>query len=278
MSMTRNRYRRILREYDTLISHAQAISDRLISRPLENKCHSYSDAIFTKLIRHGISLRKLSPSLDSAQSSELWDVASACAVARALIESYDALAYIGVHHVEPSEREFRILLWELHDQQRRLKMLEKIGSVDLRVSDIRKRAGELSAKLMSHTFYSNLSQDVRSKVARGEAPPVHLSQRDLNAVSEINHDYYIAVTMFLSQYVHTYPLSLHQLMHFRAGEPDALHVSSMPLQYSMPFLAKAIEAMIAVWPEGKVEQTPEVEKIVQTWLVIAKNGVEVKSS
>lgn len=273
MPMTIERYRKLLDEYDTLISHARAIADRLVGRRIEQKSLSYSDAIYTKLICHGISLRKLSPSLDPAQTSELWDVASACAVARALIESYDALAYIGVHQVEPSEQQFRVLLWELHDQQRRLKMLEKIGSVDPRISKIRERVSDLSAKLIAHAFYSNVSKEVGSKVARGDAPPVHLSQKDLNAASAINHEYYIAATMFLSQYVHTYPLSLHQLMHFRAGEPDALHVSSMPLQYSMPFLAKAIEGMVAIWPDGKVEPSEDIEQVLHSWLAIAENGV-----
>jgi hypothetical protein len=273
MSMTPDRYRKLLGEHDVLISHARAISDRLVGRRIDHKFLSYSDAIYTKLICHGISLRRLSPALDSAQPTELWDVASGCAVARALIEAYDALAYIGVHQVDPSEREFRVLLWELHDQQRRLSMLEKIGSVDPRVSGIRERVAELSARLTSHAFYSNVSKEVRGKVARGEAPPVHLSQRELNAASGIDHEYYIAATMFLSQYVHTYPLSLHQLMHFRAGEPDALHVSSMPLQYSMPFLAKAIEGMVAVWPEGRVEPSGEVDRILRSWLAIAEKGV-----
>jgi hypothetical protein len=100
-----------------------------------------------------------------------------------------------------------------------------------------------------------------------------LHQRDLNAASCINHEYYIAATMFLSQYVHTYPLSLHQLMHFRAGEPGALHLSSMPLQYSMPFLAKAIEGMVEIFPEGKVEPSGEVSRVLRTWLMIAENGV-----
>mgnify|MGYP000243125133 FL=1 len=177
MSMTPDRYRKLLGEYDALIFHARAISDRLVGRTLEHKCLSYSDAIYTKLICHGISLRKLSPSLDHVQASELWDLASGCAVARALIEAYDALAYIGVHQVTPEERDFRMLLWELHDQQRRLSMLNKIGSVDPRVAEIKERVAELLAKLMANVVYSQVSKEIRGKVARGDVPPVHLSQR-----------------------------------------------------------------------------------------------------
>lgn len=273
MPMTPDRYRKLLYEFDALISHARMISDRLVGRSIEQKFLSYSEAIYTKLICHGISLRKLSPSLSSTQTYELWDVASACAVARALIEAYDALAYIAVHQIESSEREFRVLLWELHDEQRRLAMLKKIGSADPRVADICRRVGELSGMLTAHLFYSDTSKEFRRKVARGEAPPVHLSQRDLNAASGINHEYYITATMWLSQYVHTFPFSLSQLMDFRAGQPAALHLSSMPLQYSMAFLAKAIEGMVRIWPEGDVETSEEVGRMLRSWIVFAENGM-----
>lgn len=275
--MKPDRYRDLLGEYDALVSHAREISDRMVGRRIDQRSHSYSEAIYTKLICHAISLRKLSPSLNSAQAPELWDVASACAVARALIEAYDALAYIGVHQVELPEREFRVLLWDLHDQQRRLAMLEKIGSIDPRVSDVRNRTSELTAKLTAHPFYRKTSKDVQSKINRGEAPPVHLSQRDLNCASGINHEYYIAATMWLSQYVHTFPMSLHQLMEFRAGQPEALHISSMPLQYSMAFLAKAIEGTSEIWPEADLEPDEEVARILSRWLAIAENGVRLAS-
>ncbi len=271
--MTHDRYRTLLREFDAIISHARAISDRLVGRPIEQKSHSYSDAIYTKLICHGISLRMLSPAMDPTDTSQIWDVASACAVARALIEAYDALVYISVDQVGPLEREFRVLLWELHDQQRRLKMLEKIGSVDPRVAGIRSRANELTKKLTGHSFYASATNEVRSKVARGEAPAVHLSQRDLNAATGINHDYYVTATMWLPQYVHTFPYSVHQLMNFRAGEPEARHVSSMPLQYSMAFLAKAVEGMVQIWPEGDAERSEETERLLQLWGAVAENGV-----
>jgi hypothetical protein len=37
------------------------------------------------------------------------------------------------HNASPPEREPRILLWEWHDQHRRVAMLESIGSIDSRV-------------------------------------------------------------------------------------------------------------------------------------------------
>lgn len=270
MMMTPERYRDVLREFDSLVAHGRAISERLTGRQIPRKEVSYADAIYTKLLCHAISLRKLSPSL--THENELWDVASAAAVARSLIEAFDALAYIGIHPLTETEREFRILLWKLHDQQRRLQMLEKFRSANPQVEEIRTRAGTLFRSVVGHPFYPSISKEVQRKITKGDAPAFHLSQRDLNVASGVDHDYHTTATMFLSQYVHTFPFSLHQLMEFRAGEPEALRLSSIPLQYSMSFIAKSIMGMIHIWPEGDVPATEEVGQLLYRWLVIAEKG------
>ncbi|AJX72388.1 hypothetical protein BG19_2199 [Burkholderia pseudomallei MSHR840] len=269
--MTPERYRAILSEYDTLIAHAASISQRLTGRPIDGQHMPYVDTIFTKLICHGISLRKLSPPADVHQTGEMWDLPSACAVGRALIETYDAMGYIGAVDISTSEREFRVLMWELHDQKRRLDMLELIRSAAPRVESIRASGDALAKQITNHQFFSGLSESAKHRVARGEAR--HLPHRELNAVNGIDHGYYETVIMFLSQYVHSLPLSLHQLMHLRAGEPEAIQLSSMPLQYAMPFIAKAIERMAMIWPDCEGARSDELHLLVEQWLAIAANGV-----
>ena len=267
--MSPDRYRKLLRDYDALVAHAMEISASLVGNKLESKRHSYADAIYTKLVCHAISLRKLSPTL---AKGELWDVASACSVARALIETYDALAYIAIHSVGEDERAFRLLLWELHDQQRRLRMLEKVKSMNPQVHGIRDCANTLLANVKRHAMFACLPKDLQKKICRGDAPAIHFSQREMNAASGLDHDYYITATMFLSQYVHTFPMSVRQLMQFKAGEDDALGMSSMPLQYCMPFLAKAISGALQIWPDGHVERSVSLSNLLGNWLAIAEKG------
>ena len=269
--MGSERYQNVLREFDEMLSYGRTVSERLTGRKIPSRDVSYADAIYTKLLCHGISLRKLSPSL--SVESELWDMPSAAAVARSLIEAFDALAYIGTRSITESEREFRVLLWKLHDQQRRLQMLDRMRSTNPKVAEIRAHAEELVSSILGHPFYPSISRDVQRKINKGDAPAFHLSQRDLNIESGIDHDYHTAATMFLSQYLHTFPFSLHQLMEFRAGEPEALQLSALPLQYSMAFLAMAIEKMIEIWPEGHVEPSGDMQHILETWRCIAERGV-----
>ncbi|WP_186087303.1 hypothetical protein [Burkholderia gladioli] len=269
--MAPERYRAIVSEFDFLIAHAVSISHHLTGRPIDGRHMPYVDTIFTKLICHGISLRKLSPSTDVPRGAEIWDLPSACAVGRALIETYDAMGYIGAVNISDAEREFRVLMWELHDQKRRLAMLERIRSADPQVESIRAKGDSLAKQIANHPFYANASDTIRNRVARGEA--CHLTHRELNVANGIDHGYCETVIMFLSQYVHSLPLSLHQLMHLRAGQPEALQLSSMPLQYAMPFIAKAIERMTAIWPDSEGIRSDELRLLLEQWLAVATNGV-----
>ena len=270
--MTPEKYKEILAEFDTLLGHAHALCNRLTGRPIEGLHLAYVDTIYTKLICHGISLRRLSPTLDVRVSpQELWDLPSVCAVARSLIEAYDALAYIGAADISEKEREFRFLVWNAHDQVRRLTMLEKIGSVDARVDEIRQNSATLKEQIKSHECFANATKDLQARVTRGE--PFHLTQEGLNLAHGINHDFYVAATMFLSQYVHTYPFAIHQLMHAKAGDPGSIQLSSMPLRYTMPFIVKAVDAMTALWPDAQAAVSDDLDMLIRQWRHVAEQGV-----
>lgn len=268
--MIPDRYAGIVNEYESLVTYACNISTRLAGQEISEPHIPYADAIFTKLVSHAISLRKLSPSSIPNQEPELWDVASACAVARALIEAFDALSYVALNPVDSSHREFRIIIWKLHDAHRRLKMLNQIGSTNPQIPEIKQKVTELVAALHAHAF---VAIKLKTDSLNENTQAMHFSQRELNTESGINNEYYIAATMYLSQYVHTYPFSVHALMGFRAGEPEALHACSMPLQYSMPFLAKAIKGMLKIFPSGFIEPNDELQNTIDFWCGIAENGI-----
>jgi hypothetical protein len=80
--------------------------------------------------------------------------------------------------------------------------------------------------------------------------------------------------MFLSQYVHTLPFALSQLTLAHAGDPGALQLVAMPLQYSMPFVAKAILGIGSLWPDAQMEMSEDVLSILDRWLVLAEQGVK----
>ncbi len=275
MSEVEDRYKTICTDFDTLVTYGIRVSTSLGGKNAPHDREYYADRIFSKLLCHAITLKHIVPtglSPVAAGYSELWDVSSACAVSRALLEAYDTLAYVAIEDVQVGEREFRILLWKLHSAERRQKMLRLIGSTAPAVLEVDKNVTELRQKLTTHDFFDSVEAGLKRKARNGNVPPFHLSQAGRNKRAGVNHEYYNAALMFLSSYVHTHPFSVHQLMEFRAGDPESLRLMSSPVQYASGFLAKGIEGTSLVF--GDIVPLPsEAESEIQsTWIEIIRNG------
>lgn len=270
-----DRYAEIMTEFETLLRYGIAVSDRLVGTSVKESHLSYADTIYTKLLCHAISLQKLSPAAKEKPKHELWDIPSACAVARCIIEAHDVLGYIVLSNISTEEREFRLLVWRLHDKQRRSKMLNAIHSKDPKAYDIHNEAKALTSEAIGHPWYKNVPKYLQKKINDGDAPSFLLSQRELNKENKINHEYHVSATMWLSQYVHTFPMALHQLFEFKAGTPDALHLSSMPIQYASGFIAKSIIGMASAFPSGNLKVDSSDAAIFSRWCAILESGVSV---
>lgn len=271
-------YRTKVREFDAVLEYGKAVSSALVGLVPPSRHASYGEQIFIKLLSHCIVLRRLAADPSQRTPQELWDVPSMSAVARCVVEAHDAFEYIAGHEVAEAERAFRIKLWELHDKTRRLKMFGDIGSTDPRINDIRIEASRLEADLQGLKFFTSLPTEhqavLRQRLAKGDPPAFHLSQRQRCAQSDVNADWYNAVTMQLSQHVHTLPFSVHQLFQFRAGTPEALRLMGLPLQMALPFLARVTLAMAALMPANVPQPPSRTARTMALWRTLAKHGTK----
>lgn len=275
--MQHSRYAEILSEFEVLLKYGTEVSNRLVGTTPTEKHHAYADSIYTKLLCHAISLHKLSPQTENKPENELWDLSSACAIARCIIETHDVLGYMVFSNVPSEERDFRIQIWQLHDQQRRSKMLSSLNSTDPRAEAIHLRAKSLNAEVMRHPYFQKLHKNLQNKIASGDAPSYLLSRKQINNANGVNQDYHTSATMWLSQYVHTFPMSVHQLNEFRAGTPEALQISAMPIQYSLGFLASSITKMAEAFPHANIEVRESDEGIFSRWCAVVEQGVTTSS-
>jgi hypothetical protein len=271
------RYAEVLGEFETMLRLGTELSNRLVGTMPTEKHLSYADSIYTKLLCHAVSLHKLSPQIENKPEHELWDVPSACAIARCIIEAHDVLGYVVFSEASPEERDFRLLIWRLHDQQRRSKMLNSIESQDPRAEEIHTRARALSDETLNHPWFSRVAKHLQNKIKSGDAPSFLLSQRELNKANSVNQEYHTSATMWLSQYVHTFPMSVHQLSEFRAGTAEALHISSMPIQYTLGFLAATITKMAETFPVVNMELTELDSALFSRWRSVVEYGVTTAS-
>lgn len=270
------RYRQICEEFDLLIDYAKQISAALKGRDAPCDREYYASLIFAKLLSHAITLRRISPSgLNPTVSgaSELWDLSSSGAIARTLIETFDALAYVSLNDVSPEERSFRVLIWRLHAEERREKMLTFIGSLPSTINETKELKIKLRTELCANQMFLKGDSGLCGKIRKGETPQFHLSAVDRCQISNINHDYYKAATIYLSSYVHTFPFSIQQLMELHAGECKSLRLMSIPLQFASGFLAKAIAGMRCLFVHALPNASDQVLLSLDSWELLISKGV-----
>lgn len=269
----RARYQQVAREFEAVLEHAKSVSNSLVGLTPNERSLSYAEQIFVKVLAHCVSLRRLMPEPAPGAPAELWDVSSLSAVARCAIEAHDAFFYV-VCVTGTAEREFRLRAWEFHDQTRRLRMLEAIGSMAPQTDQIRLKAEQLLVGLQACAQFGELHPAQRKKILDGDPPAYLQSQKYRCAAIGVDFDYYNAVTMQLSQHVHTLPFATHQLFQFRAGDKDALHLMSLPPQFVLPFLSRVTLHMAEIFPGRTATPPSRTLKTMQVWRSIAAKGLK----
>ncbi|MFL9898534.1 hypothetical protein PQR71_10250 [Paraburkholderia fungorum] len=273
MSTPMTRYLETYDEFSSLVDYSIALIEAQVGYFPTCDRQSYAEKIFLKLVCHGMTLRRLSPAPRVQVVHELWDVSSNYAVARTLIETFEALSYIALEPVSATEREFRILLWKLHAAERRSKMLDLIGSTHADLASVLSERDLLKEAALAHPFLATADNGLSKKIERGDPPPYHLSRSERDKRCGIDSNYHNAVTMHLSQHVHTYPFSVFQLFEFRAGDPECLRLMSVAVEYAAGFLAKSLAGMIDLFSPRIPQLTPSLKQALETWQGLLAAGL-----
>jgi len=271
-------YKAKVREFDAVLEHAKATSAALAGFVAPSAQVAYGGLIFIKLVAHCVALRSLAAESGQRTSKDLQDVPSMSALARCAVEAHDAFEYIAGHDLTDSERGFRIQLWELHDASRRLKMFGDMGSADPRADAIRADVARRQAAFEGHVFFDSLHADLqaalRQRMAKGDPPAFHLGQRQRCAQSGVNADWHNAVTLQLSQQVHTLPSSAQLPQEVQPGTTEALRLMVLPLLFALPFLARVTQATALLIPERAPEPPSRTARTMAWWRAMAEQGIQ----
>jgi hypothetical protein len=153
-------------------------------------------------------------------------------------------------------------------------MLDAIGTTDERYFALVAKEQKLHERVLAHPFFSKIPKNYQKKVEERNPPESFVSAREQCKSNRVNHAYYTAVTMHMSHFVHTHPFSVHQLFGFKGGASDALHQMSLPLQYAMAFLSRAIEEWSSLFPEATPHPSSEVERKMKLWNALIERGTK----
>jgi hypothetical protein len=275
MSSESSKYADFHTEFEALLEYAIALLNAQAGHNVQNSRENYGEKIFGKIVCHAISLKRILPHPVGSKDTEIWDISSAYALSRTILESYEALAYVALEGISEEELECRILAWKLHAQERRHKMLSLIGSKDPRISEVEEDIQALRELVLDKKFEQFLPKDVRGKITKGECPSYLVPRSVRLKAANINADYFTAVLMQLSSHVHAHPFSLHQLFDFKAGTPEAYGLMKVAGQYACGFLVVAVREMSSLFAPRIPEPSVGVRETFDLWRELLQRGVKL---
>lgn len=274
MQTASSQYAEFRKEFDSVIGYAIKLLNAQAGHKVQNERENYGEKIFGKMVCHAISLQRLFPSLNPGFDKEIWDISSQYALSRAILESYEAFAYIVLGGLSEEELECRILAWKLHAEERRWQMLNLIGSRNPVITMIEKTVGELRSALLEKKYEPYISKDLLGKIKKGDCPDYIIPRSRRLIYGSVDIDYFKAALMQLSSHVHSHPFSLHQLFDFKAGSQEAFNLVKIGGQYACGFLCAAIRDMSELFSSRVPEADVETKRVVDQWCDLLSKGVK----
>jgi hypothetical protein len=122
-------YSKTYKEFSEALRKALKLSRACAGIPSPIGKHFYASVLFTKICVTAVSLQKLAPSPKLLGHDAHWNYASACSLARNIVECYLIFYYFCVHDIDAAEWDARWRLFNLHDCLSRKKMFDSAGIV-----------------------------------------------------------------------------------------------------------------------------------------------------
>jgi len=242
------KYRDALRDFETLAKYAAYLSAATSGQRVTDWAATEASHIFAKLSLHALSIHRLVPSAQpTAAESEIWDLSSICTLVRAVVDAYSTLHYIAADGVPNDERAFRHRLWIFHSELRRVEGLRLIGSKSPQLPALEADVKRLKAELKEDAFYRTLDPETQKRARKGGLA-LYLTNSQIAERAGIQPEYYKALYRYLSNYTHTYSLSVAQLAAFRVGDHASLHLISVALAYGSAYMALGIRDFTKIIP------------------------------
>jgi hypothetical protein len=198
---------------------------------------------------------------------QIWDVSSLCVLARGIIETYLALAYMIQGAQSQDEKEFRLLWWRWHENNERLWLLQMHGSKNPEVQNIRSRRDKAAARILAHRRYSKLSKPLKNKFGKGDGLVSALIETNLEVAASagINRDQFKIAYKFLSQFAHSQPMAISIGGVSKANNQNLLEYFGLPLRYATSYLLFTIRDFVSMFPLAYNAAGQEFWKLEAVW-------------
>jgi hypothetical protein len=263
----KEKYSNSVQDLEKLVNTCILLSNNTHERKVATWREEYGSYIFAKLCVHSIGILKLVPEsslFNLPNNFKVWDIASLSVLVRTVIETYNVFYYLIIDEVDDNELEFRFLLWRLHSECERKRMLNSIGSTNPKIKEIENDIEEYKSKLLINDFYKSKNSNERSSYRRGETG-IALTNSQISERAGISINFYKSTYRYLSSYVHTFPFSIQQIAVFKADDEESLSLIKTLIDTTSGYLSFVIRDFVKLFPDQK-EITKEVDELTKVWL------------
>jgi hypothetical protein len=190
------------------------------------------------------------------------------------VDAYHTLAYLALEDVGPDEHEFRSRLLELHDSDRRLQIAQKIYSGSSVIETLQAQIVQRREALKECQFFSSLPEKERNELLK-KPPDFHQTRAKRNSASHVDDDFYLSVSIYLSQFVHTHGFAIHHLTTFAVRTSESYRAMIVPITFAMAFMARAIQGMNRLFSVNEDYLSPQEKASIDEYSLMA-NGFPVE--
>ncbi|MEN8191861.1 MAG: methionyl-tRNA formyltransferase [Bacteroidota bacterium] len=268
-----NDYLKTIKEYEQLSNKCIELSSNTSNRKVKTWREEYASHIFAKLTMHSIAITKFLPNTklyEIPSNFKIWDLSSLAVIVRALIETYNIFYYLIIDEVDESEKEFRYIIWHLHSESERLRMLKSIGSTNSAIPEIENEIRQLKEKLLENEYYiAKTDSKQKAKLRKGEIG-FDKTSTQISESAGISKNYYRAIYKDLSSHIHTFPFSIKQISVFKAGDTESLGLLKSYADTSSGYLSLSIRDFVKIFPDQESNITNE-KQIIDLWEHVFEN-------
>ena len=196
------------------------------------------------------------------------DFASVAVLARTILESYLAMHCMAVRSFLPNEREIRLLWWDWHEVNERIRTRDNIKSKLAKLLD--KTKTELAGKIRSHAAYEMIPKKLREGFEKGRPPTKSLFESNALIAKHagIRMEHFDVQYQFLSSVAHSQPVIVRMLSKHEPNAPEVVISLIQALEYSAAYLAFTVRDFAELCPRAKQELDSKFQNFVALWAAI----------
>jgi hypothetical protein len=228
-----------------------------------------ADTLFLRNILTGITIHQvLNPcSVGNLPRLAFPDFPSVAVLARTILESYLAMHYMAIRVYSAEDREIRLLWWDWHEINERIRTFDKINSKRLEVSTLKMEKTNLAAMIRSHVSYAQIPRRLSKGFQDDELPKKALFESNAIIAKQagVLTEHFDVQYQLLSSIAHSQPTIVKALSKHNPNTLDATILLIEALQYSAAYLAFTVRDFVKVCPCAKPALTTSFQRFAALW-------------